>query len=523
MTVRSWLAGRTLRTRLIAGVVVLLAISCVGIGVATSVTLEGFLVTRLDQQLSEAGSRIDVSREQPGNNESPAGPSVPGGEPGVQGQAVGTMAALIRSGSITQAVVVQDKSGEVSLSDVALSPADRSALLHLVPDSPPVTTHLSTLADYRLLATRGRDEDIHITGLPLHDIESTVHRLQAVELVVFAIALLLTGIAGAGWVTLSLRPLRRVTITAREVTSLPLSSGAVELPHRVPESDPRTEVGQLGAAFNQMLGHVETALEEREGSEARLRRFVADASHELRTPLAGIRSYAELARRSTEEVPDEVSHALGRVESEAVRMGLLVDDLLLLARLDAGRPLEQKDVDLSRLVIEVTSDARVAGPDHRWSLDLPDEPLIVRGDEHRLHHVVGNLLSNARMHTPAGTSVVVRLATDPQADHRVLLSVTDNGPGIPTELQAKVFERFVRADDSRSRAKGSTGLGLAIAHAVEKAHGGTLPLVSDQNGTEFRISLPSGDGASGDSSEGPAQGPTEEPSEDSPGEPFARS
>jgi two-component system OmpR family sensor kinase len=254
-------------------------------------------------------------------------------------------------------------------------------------------------------------------------------------------------------------------------------------------------VGQLSAAFNQMLGHVQTALEEREGSEARLRRFVADASHELRTPLAGIRSYAELARRSTDVVPDEVSHALGRVESEALRMGLLVDDLLLLARLDSGRPLEQEDVDLSRLVIEVTNDARVAGPDHRWSLDLPDEPLVVRGDEHRLHQVVANLLSNARIHTPAGTSVVVRLSRDQPAGHNVLLCVIDDGPGIPAELQATVFERFVRADDSRSRANGSTGLGLAIAHAVVKAHGGSLTLTSDPGGTRFRICLPAGNGS----------------------------
>ncbi len=494
MSVRGWLAGRTLRTRLISGVVVLLAVSCIGIGFATSITLEGFLVSRLDQQLGEAGSRLDVSREQPDHPDGADGPA-PAGSPGVQGQAVGTLAARIRNGAISQAVVVRDTAGEVSLSNVTLYHADRSAMMQLVPDGTPVSTHLSALGDYRLLATKGQDDEIHITGLPLQDIDSTVHRLQATELIVFAIALLVTGIAAAGWVTLSLRPLRRVTSTAREVTSLPLASGAVELPHRVPETDPRTEVGQLGAAFNQMLGHVETALEQREGSEARLRRFVADASHELRTPLAGIRSYAELARRSTEEVPDEVSHALGRVESEAVRMGLLVDDLLLLARLDAGRPLEQNDVDLSRMVIEVTSDARVAGPEHRWSLDLPDEPVIVRGDEQRLHHVVGNLLSNARIHTPAGTAVVVRLATDPLSDHRVLLTVSDNGPGIPPELQAKVFERFVRADDSRSRAKGSTGLGLAIAHAVVKAHGGTLTLTSDPSGTQFRISLPAGNGS----------------------------
>ena len=495
MTLRGWLAGRTLRTRLTAGILVLLVVSCAGIGIATSITLRGFLVDRLDQQLAQAGSRLDVSLEHREGPEGAAVPPGPGAEPGVQGQAVGTLAASIRGESIEQAVVVRDNAGEISLPSVALTTADRSVLLALAPDATPTTARLSSLGDYRLRATRGPDGEIHVAGLPLQDIDSTVHRLQAVELVVFAVALLLTGLAGAGWVTLSLRPLHRVTVTARQVTALPLGSGTVELPHRVPETYPRTEVGQLSAAFNQMLGHVETALEQREGSEARLRRFVADASHELRTPLAGIRSYAELARRSTEDVPDEVSHAIGRVESEAARMGLLVDDLLLLARLDTGRPLEQQDVDLSRLVIEVTSDARVAGPDHHWSLDLPDEPVVVRGDEHRLHQVVANLLSNARIHTPAGTSIVVRLSTEHHGDNGVLLSVRDNGPGIPAELQAHVFERFVRADSSRSRVKGSTGLGLAIAHAVVKAHGGSLTLTSNEGGTEFRISLPAADGS----------------------------
>ncbi|MHB8274599.1 MAG: sensor histidine kinase [Dermatophilaceae bacterium] len=493
MTVRGWLAGRTLRTRLVAGVLVLLAVSCVGIGITTSITLRGFLVDRLDQNLASAGSRLDVSLEHASGTDGTGGPGSPTasvGDPGVEGQVVGTLAVWISNGSVAQAVVVHDTAGKVGLSNVALTQADRSVLLHLTPDGRSTTTRLSSLEEYRLRATRSQDGNIHITGLPMGDVESTVHRLVATELMVFATALLLTGLAGAGWVRLSLRPLQRVTSTAKQVSALSLGSGAVDLPPRVPETDPRTEVGQLGAAFNQMLGHVETALDQREASEARLRRFVADASHELRTPLAGIRAYAELALRSTDAVPAEVRHALDRVESEAVRMGRLVDDLLLLARLDAGRPLVQEDVDLSRLAIEVTSDARVAGPDHQWSLDLPDEPLVVRGDEHRLHQVLANLLSNARTHTPTGTSIVVRLASDEHADHQVQLSVSDDGPGIPKELQANIFERFVRADDSRSRAIGSTGLGLSIAHAVVKAHGGSLTMISDKSGTEFRIALP---------------------------------
>lgn len=489
MTGRGWLAGRTLRTRLIAGMLILLAASCVGIGITTSITLRGFLIDRLDQNLTSAGSRLDVSLEHPGGRGDTRDPSE-SGDPGVEGQAVGTLAVRIVGGSVEQAVVVRDNAGQVSLSNVELTTTDRAQLLRLATDGQPSSTELSALGDYRLRATRSQDGDVHITGLPMGDVESTVRRLQAAELVVFSAVLLMTGLAGAGWVRLSLRQLDRVTTTANQVSSMSLGSGSVDLPHRVPETDPHTEVGQLGAAFNKMLGHVETALEQREASEARLRRFVADASHELRTPLAGIRGHTELALRSTEPVPDEVGHALERVEAEAVRMGGLVDDLLLLARLDAGRPLAHDDVDLSRMVIEATSDARVAGPDHRWSLDLPDRPVIVRGDEQRLHQVVANLLANARTHTPAGTSVVVRLASAEMADQQVMLSVSDDGPGIPTDLQSDVFERFVRADDSRSRAIGSTGLGLSIARAVVIAHGGSLTLTSDKNSTEFRITLP---------------------------------
>ena len=284
--------------------------------------------------------------------------------------------------------------------------------------------------------------------------------------------------------------------TATRVTELPLASGQVTLPDRVPDANPRTEVGQVGAAFNRMLGHVEAALARRAASEARLRRFAADASHELRTPLAAIRGYAELALRHPGPVPGEIEHALRRVESESARMSVLVDELLLLAQLDAGRPLAQEPVDLTRLAIDATSDARVAAPTHRWLLELPDEPVQVRGDEHRLHQVLANLMSNAAQHTPPGTTVTVTLTTtngSPGSPGDVQLSVTDNGPGIPPDLQPTLFERFVRGDTARTHQAGqaaSTGLGLAIVDAVTTAHGGTVHLDSQPGTTRFTITLP---------------------------------
>jgi two-component system OmpR family sensor kinase len=352
-----------------------------------------------------------------------------------------------------------------------------------------------------------------VTGMPLAMVDKTLERVENTEHVVFASVLLLAVLLGAGLIQFSLRPLRRVAATATRVTELPLDSGEVTLPAGVPDTDPRTEVGRVGAAFNRMLFHVEKALGRRAASEARLRRFAADASHELRTPLSAIRGYAELALRHPGPVPGDVTHALLRVQSESARMTVLVDDLLLLARLDAGRPLERAPVDLSRLVIETTSDARVARGDHRWRLDLPDEPVLVEGDEHRLHQVLANLLSNAGKHTPAGSTVGVALAleiappagTGPDgtasvqrgagpAGPRVELSITDDGPGIAPELLPELFERFTRGDTGRARAAGdagkSTGLGLAIVDAVVAAHGGGIVVTSRPGMTRFAILLP---------------------------------
>jgi two-component system OmpR family sensor kinase len=302
------------------------------------------------------------------------------------------------------------------------------------------------------------------------------------------VGLLAAGAAGALIVRRTLQPLQDVARTASRVAELPLDRGEVAIAERVPAryTDPRTEIGQVGLALNRMLGHVDNALTARQESETRVRQFVADASHELRTPLTAVRGYAELVRRGGDATP-EVAHAIGRVESEAARMTALVEDLLLLARLDSGRPLDHSTVDLSRLVVDVVSDARVAGPDHHWRLDVPAVPVTVPGDDARLHQVLANLLSNASTHTPAGTTVTTTLST---TDSEVVLTVTDDGPGIPAELLPDVFDRFARGDSSRSRAAGSTGLGLAIVAAVVQAHGGDVDVDSAPGHTEFTVWLP---------------------------------
>jgi two-component system OmpR family sensor kinase len=487
--VRGWLAGRTLRGRLIAGLVALLFVACAAVGLVTYLSLHGFLLGQLDDQLQSASMRFTTCVDGPPGGHAPGGqphdPDDQQRDPAVcantPGQAQGTFSAARNSGAVTTAVITK---GECYL--VA---ADKAALARLPADGRPYTEHLSSLdGEYRLVAKQADNGQVLITGLPMAPMTGTLNNVELTEAIVFAAALLLTGLFGTGWVRLSLRPLRRVTATAAQVARLPLAS-QVDLPHRVPDADPRTEVGQLGAAFNRMLGHVESALSRREASESRLRRFAADASHELRTPLAAIRGYAELARRHPGTLPPEVEHALGRVEAEAARMSTLVEDLLLLARLDAGRPLESRPVDLTRLAIDATSDARAAGPDHRWRLELPEGPVLVPGDDQRLHQVLANLLSNARTHTPAGTTVTVALRRAVAAD-TAELTVTDDGPGIPAELRPDLFERFVRGDSSRSRAAGSTGLGLSIVAAVIAAHHGTASVISEPGHTRFLITLP---------------------------------
>ncbi len=532
------LSLRTISGKLIIGLLVLFGLASVIVSVITAQSLNNSLMGSLNQQVQAATHTWFTCVQQSTLNRSQHDQ---GGNAGIDpddyqqcsesGQAPGTFEELLTGNSIGYKHTVQ--------STCPLTSADAMTLVRLplaagpVPSRPPdsgrsgppgpapsvpIRTYIRTLdslgGEFMLTKVPGPVQGTTlVTGMPLAMVDKTLERVENTEHVVFATVLLLAVLLGAGLIQFSLRPLRRVAATATRVTELPLDSGEVTLPAGVPDTDPRTEVGRVGAAFNRMLFHVEKALGRRAASEARLRRFAADASHELRTPLSAIRGYAELALRHPGPVPGDVTHALRRVQSESARMTVLVDDLLLLARLDAGRPLERAPVDLSRLVIETTSDARVARDDHRWRLALPDEPVQVEGDEHRLHQVLANLLSNAGKHTPAGSTVSVALApgTAPPpatgaADTAVVqrgtvpagpwveLSITDDGPGISPELLPELFERFTRGEAGRARAAGdagkSTGLGLAIVDAVVAAHGGCIIVTSRPGMTRFAIILP---------------------------------
>ena len=510
---RSW----TLRTRLLVTQVLLLAVVCAGIGIATEFALQRFLMNQLDEQVVEAGQRsaviFDFGPPPPpgiappmmGPRDRRAGPRppVPGRPPVIgeiddgpgpeflnaPGQAIRTVGAVVVEGTAAQAGVITADGARAEISSAAAE-----QLAEQPADMRPRTVDLDGLGRYRVVSSVVHHPgQTIVTGLPTADVDDTLLWVFVIFCVVGAIALVAAGAAGVVIVRRQLEPLARVSAAAQQVADLELDRGEVRLPTPIVKVDPaaaHTEIGQLSAALNRMLDRIAAALSARHASETRVRQFVADASHELRTPLAAIRGYTELAQRKQRELPDDVAHAMNRVESETERMTQLVEDLLLLARLDAGRPLQQEAVDLTRLVVDAVSDAHIAGPDHVWELDLPDEPVVVAGDEARLHQVLANLLANARTHTPPGTSVTTSLAVGDRAE--VVLTVLDDGPGIPAWLQPDVFERFARGDSSRSRRGGSTGLGLAIVDAVVRAHGGTIEVQSVPGRTQFVVRL-SGD------------------------------
>ena len=537
MSLCSWRPGslltppRSLRTRLVVGVLGLVLVMAAVMSSFSTVSLRHTLMARTDSQLMAAAQRAadkrhDLTQEAKKASDEAAqeGTENPGdqpdGDPGKQGvppgldaagQSTGTLTLITAqtSASSSEAAAYIDKDGHYA----AISKEDCRLLLSEATEDHPVTVQLHHLGSYRVVATRDEASgSTVITGLSLEGDKALIRTQLLIELAVALVGALVVALAGRTMVRSSLAPLERVARTAHRVASQPLERGEVSIEDRVEKADldSSAEVGQVGGALNTLLGHVESALGARQRSETQVRQFVADASHELRTPLASIRGYTELIRRegADADLPEEATYALERVHSESVRMTALVEDLLLLARLDAGRELRREEVDLVGLLVDTVADARAAGPDHDWQLDLavleppadatpeeaedflPEPPLVI-GDEARLRQVVVNLLANARVHTPAGSHVTTTLAREGDT---LIVRIHDDGPGIAPDVRDRLFERFARGDSSRERRTGSTGLGMSIALAIVQSHGGSIDVDSstapEDHGTTFSVRLP---------------------------------
>ena len=537
MSLCSWRPGslltppRSLRTRLVVGVLGLVLVMAAVMSSFSTVSLRHTLMARTDSQLMAAAQRAadkrhDLTQEAKKASDEAAqeGTENPGdqpdGDPGKQGvppgldaagQSTGTLTLITAqtSASSSEAAAYIDKDGHYA----AISKEDCRLLLSEATEDHPVTVQLHHLGSYRVVATRDEASgSTVITGLSLEGDKALIRTQLLIELAVALVGALVVALAGRTMVRASLAPLERVARTAHRVASQPLERGEVSIEDRVEKADldSSAEVGQVGGALNTLLGHVESALTARQRSETQVRQFVADASHELRTPLASIRGYTELIRRegADADLPEEATYALERVHSESVRMTALVEDLLLLARLDAGRKLRREEVDLVGLLVDTVADARAAGPDHDWRLDLavleppadatadeaedflPEPPLVI-GDEARLRQVVVNLLANARVHTPAGSHVTTTLARERDT---LIVRIHDDGPGIAPDVRNRLFERFARGDSSRERRTGSTGLGMSIALAIVQSHGGSIDVDSstapEDHGTTFTVRLP---------------------------------
>lgn len=472
------LAKGTLGRRLVVRVAALVAIVAIGLSAVVALGVFNIQISQVDGRLDGAVRRMT------------GGPGQGGGGPGFGGQEIGTIIA-IQTTDVVSGWILVDRVSNTGVRPASLSVEASQQLATLDLDSGAKTT--IRLADYGLyrvtLQTDGTTRVL--AGIPLSQLTSAMTSLMLFEALLTGVVLAAAVVAARSVVVRSLAPLNRLAATATTVSNLPLESGEVEGIVRVSpaDTDPVSEVGRVGLAFNHMLDNVEGALAARHASEVKLRQFVADASHELRNPLAAIRGYAELTRRERADLSPPMAHALGRIESESDRMSSLVEDLLLLARLDSGPALELAPTDVTEIVLNATSDARAAGPDHRWSLSLPDEPVLAVADRYRLHQVLANLLANARTHTPPGTRVETAVTV---ADGMAVITVTDDGPGVPADLLSSVFERFTRAEVSRVRIEGgsSTGLGLAIVAAVVAAHHGTASVESRPGRTVFTVRIP---------------------------------
>lgn len=460
----------------VVGIVSLLVIL---VALTSAATLGRVLEQRLDSQLWASTQRVNA---QLGESMFPAYTASPVAILSSGAQPSGLLIAVYSAGATAGAWIGSD--GIVR----ELDSTQLSALATGPSGEPATTVELGgALGSYRISAIR-TPTSIAIVGLPRAEVQQSITELLVTIALVTVGGLLVLGAATALVVQLGLRPLKAVAGTAARVARQPLSSGPVTIAERVPaaEADPRTEIGQVGAALNTLLDHVDTALDDRHETEERMRRFVADASHELRTPLSSIRGYAELTLRDP-ALGELAAASLERIQAQSLRMTTLVEDLLLLARLDEGQELVYDSVDLSRLAVEAVSDAHAAYRDHDFILDVPDTPVVIAGDASRLAQVFANLLANAGSHTPPGTSVTVTVA--PHAEH-VALSVCDGGPGIDPTLRGELFARFARADSSRSRGTGGSGLGLSIVRAIVEAHHGTITVQSAPGKTEFVVLLP---------------------------------
>jgi two-component system, OmpR family, sensor kinase len=477
----------TLRTRLVVLLVALAAIGLAVLDVVSYRALDSYLLDRVDQQVEAAVGPLTFTlakEAETGVGLPPAGGAGGGGPdgggpgsqlpPGTYGQlrtAAGEVITQVTifSSFLGEDIARPDLSGELT---VAASPE--------AADPVTVGERGGGSETFRVAAVEGPGGLVTVAAVPLGDTQSTLDRLALIEVIVSAA--ILVALAFAAWwlVRVGLRPLRRMAGAAGEIA-------AGDLSRRVEPANPDTEVGRLGLALNAMLGQIETAFAEREASEARMRRFLADASHELRTPLAAIRGYAELYRIGAGTEPEQVARAMERIEAESTRMGGLVDDLLTLARIDEVREPVREPVALGDLLADAVDDARASAPGRGLEFD-PGEGAEVLGDADRLRRVFANLLRNAIVHTPEGTAIEVSLARE---GGEAVARVRDHGPGLPPGDPAALFERFWRSDASRGRDSGGSGLGLAIVAAVASAHGGSAEAAdAPDGGAQFTVRLP---------------------------------
>lgn len=467
--------SRTLSGQLRSRVTLIVGLLALVLALSTILAARALMYQQLDDQLNNA----QVLQQRGPDHET-------GRAPGIR--APGLAQGTIVVAELGDGTVLGDTVGGGQVNALDLDTALQ--LLSVPADGRKHTVALTGWGSYRVQHTVNRRGSSVVVALPLADVERTLAWLTA-----FAVGIGLLGVVAAAAVTRAVtnratRPLRELSRTATEVSQLPLHSGQVSVPAAVTTDalPPEHEVTQLTTAFNRMLANVSGALAARESSEQKLRRFVADASHELRNPLASIRGYAELATRASVADNPDTTFALERIDSESARMTRLVNDLLLLARLDADQRPQPQPVDVVGTVLNAVSDARAAGPEHQWRLDLPEEAFDVMADPDQLHQAITNLLSNARTHTPPGTTVTTSVGT---SDGWARIQVSDDGPGIPADVLPHVFERFTRGDAMRVHtATPSTGLGLAIVQAVVEKFGGRVGVESRPGRTVFSVELP---------------------------------